>query len=537
MASIADPGVAMIRLFPVVALGLLAALPSPAPTGKSRLFATSANQGIVEVDPTDGSLLNTFAAPTSQGVNDGLAFDGVDLWYISGSQKPNTLYRIDPNTGAVKKTLTLPNNSFRDGLAALNGKIWVSHFSAIEQDLVAYDPDTGAVVDTIDLDAINPGLFFAGGLGALRDPDFLLVPDAVGTLIYLVNLDTGLPFAFDGQLAGDNGLAGIGNEIFVSVNTGLTDQITVFDTSGAVRRKLTVAGSIGLQSLAGATAYAPGRLGAFIDGTWFLDRNGNTEFNPGTDVVGWGSAGDTPVRGDWNGDGYLEVGVFNGGVWFLDVNGDRSLDAATEVKGWGAAGWKPMPGDWNGDGITDLGVVTPELTWFLDLNGDGVVDPATEIVGWGSTGDTPVVGDWDGDGADSVGVFSGGQWYLDINGDRGFNPATEIKGWGAAGWTPMPGDWNKDGVTDLGVVTPGMTWFLDLNGDFAFDAATEIVGWGSPGDTPVVGDWDGDGRDAVGVFKNGQWFLDINGDRAFDPSTDSLGWGVPGSIPVAGGWR
>ncbi len=526
----------MLRLLPLTLLLLLAVAPCPAPTGKGRLFATSANQGIVEVDPTDGTLLNAFPTPTPQGVNDGLAYDGKDLWYISGSLKPNTLYRLNADTGAVKQTSALPANDFRDGLAALNGLIWISHFSAIEQDIVAFDPATQMIVDTIDVDGANPGLFFAGGLGALRDPDYLLVPDATKTLIYLINLNTGLAFAFDGQLSGDVGLAGIGNEIYASINSGLTDQIVVFDISGAVRRKLTVPGSIGLQSLAGATSYAASQLGVFSNGLWFVDRNGNREFE-GSEVSSWGSPGDTPVRGDWDGDGFAELGVFTAGQWFLDLNGDQSFDPATEIKAWGVGSWKPMPGDWNGDGITDLGVVAPDSTWFLDLNGDFVFDPSTEIIGWGSPGDTPLVGDWDGDGRDAIGVFSGGQWFLDFNDDQAFDPATEIKGWGVAGWTPMPGDWNKDGVTDLGIVSPSKAWFRDLNGDFAFDPATEILGWGSSGDTPIVGDWNGDGRDAVGVFNNATWFLDVNGDGVFDAATEHFGWGVPGSTAVPGSWN
>jgi len=292
-------------------------------------------------------------------------------------------------------------------------------------------------------------------------------------------------------------------------------------------------------SLDGAGCFPGAYLGAFTDGLWFRDRNGDGAFDPSTEISGWGSPGDTPVDGDWNGDGFRDLGVFSGGTWFLDVNGDGAFNPASEIKGWGVAGWTPVTGDWNGDGVTDLGAIDPStMAWFRDLNGDFLFDPATEIVGWGSPGDTPVVGDWNGDGADEIGVFSGGLWFLDLDGSGSFDPATEIVGWGVAGWTPVVGDWDGDGDDDLGAIDPAtMAWFRDVNGDFQFDPATELVGWGSPGATPVVGDWNSDGADEIGVFSDGTWFLDVKGDSVFDPATEIRGWGSAGWTPVAGPWQ
>lgn len=282
----------------------------------------------------------------------------------------------------------------------------------------------------------------------------------------------------------------------------------------------------------------PAALSAYTAGAWFTDINRDYGFDPATDVTGWGSPADLPVIGDWNGDGFDELGVYSGGTWFLDVNGDRAFDPATEVFGWGAPGWIPVVGDWNGDGITDLGVVDPSTsTWFRDVNGDLAFDAATEIQGWGSPGDTPVVGDWNGSGSDSIGVFSGGTWFLDFTGNGAFDPATDIRGWGVAGWTPVVGDWDGDGATEIGAVRPDLTWFRDVNGDFGFDPAKEVLGWGSAGNTPLVADWNGDGIDDVGAFAGGTWFIDANGDGAFQAATEIRGWGVAGWTPVPGRWR
>ncbi len=280
-------------------------------------------------------------------------------------------------------------------------------------------------------------------------------------------------------------------------------------------------------------------LGVFFEGSWYLDRNGDDNFDPNLEVSSWGNIGDIPMPGDWNGDGITDLGVFSGGSWYLDLNGNTQFEPATEVRPWGQAGWIPITGDWNGDGITDLGVIDPAtMTWFRDLNGDYVFNSDTEIEGWGSPGDTPIVGDWDGDGDDDLGVFSGGLWFIDLNGNGTFEPGTDIYGWGVAGWIPVVGDWDGDGGDDLGVVDPSnSTWFRDINGDKAFDPSKEIQAWGSPGDLPVASDWDGDGRDEVSVFSGGFWFIDFDSSQTFEPAFEIKSWGVAGWTPVPAVWR
>lgn len=280
-------------------------------------------------------------------------------------------------------------------------------------------------------------------------------------------------------------------------------------------------------------------LGVYTGGSWFLDRNGDELFDTAAEVSSWGSPGDTPMPGDWNGDGVKDLGVYSGGTWFIDAAGDLAFDATNDVKGWGVPGWIPVTGDWNGDGRTDLGAIEPStMTWFRDMNGDFAFDAASEVSGWGSPGDIPVVGDWDGDGDDDLGVFSSGIWFLDFNGNQGFEPGSEIFGWGLGGWTPVVGDWDGDGDDDLGAIDPAtFNWFRDRNGDKSFDTNTEVTGWGSPGNTPIVADWDADGDDDLGVFSGGDWFIDANGNQAFEPIGEFKPWGVAGVSLVPGVWR
>jgi glucose/arabinose dehydrogenase/PKD repeat protein len=93
---------------------------------------------------------------------------------------------------------------------------------------------------------------------------------------------------------------------------------------------------------------------------WYL-RNSNTT-GPYESKISYGTVGDTPVVGDWNGDGVDTVGTFKDGVWHLRNSNTTGPD---------------------------------ELTARLGLRGD-----------------IPVVGDWNGDGVDTIGVFRAGVWYL-----------------------------------------------------------------------------------------------------------------------------
>ena len=109
-----------------------------------------------------------------------------------------------------------------------------------------------------------------------------------------------------------------------------------------------------------------------------------------------------------------------GNIYFLDYNGNNSWDETPTDRmfAYGWAGDTPLSGDWDGDGDDQLGVKRDGI-YFLDYNGnnswDGTPTDRMFAYGWGS--DTPLSGDWDGDGADQVGVKRGGTYFLDYNGN------------------------------------------------------------------------------------------------------------------------
>jgi hypothetical protein len=105
---------------------------------------------------------------------------------------------------------------------------------------------------------------------------------------------------------------------------------------------------------------------------------------------GYNFGGETPVVGDWNGDGKSKVGVFKDGAWRLDYYGNGSMITYS----FGLTGSKPVIGDWNGDGKSKIGVYNSlNGDWNLDYNGNGVWD-TTADKGYNIGVGTPVVGKW-----------------------------------------------------------------------------------------------------------------------------------------------
>jgi len=257
--------VLVLLLQAVAAAVVVSALPFPAEVTvlarPDRLFATSANQGIVEIDPADGAVLNVFPAPENQGVSDGLAFDGTTLYYLSGSWDANTLYALDPDSGTVIDSYTLPPSGFRNGLAAMDGKVYILEHSVLAQDVRIFDPATGTTVGILDIDGTNPNApLIGGGLAAIHAPDGLLVSTNEPSGPHeILEIDAGsgeiTGRCEHGRGPGVLGVAVIRGEIYLGLNTD--DTLTVYGRDGSLRRPVTAPGSVGFQSLGGDDARLP----------------------------------------------------------------------------------------------------------------------------------------------------------------------------------------------------------------------------------------------------------------------------------------
>jgi len=233
-----------------------------------------------------------------------------------------------------------------------------------------------------------------------------------------------------------------------SVNATVKSPVHTYASTGTYTVALTATNSAGSNTLT-RTNYITvnavsgvDNVGVFRDGVFY--RNG-------ADAIVYGLSTDTPVVGDWNGDGISEVGVYRGGVFYRN--------GATTIT-YGLSTDKPVIGDWNGDGISEVGVYRGGVFY---RNG------ATTIT-YGLSTDTPVIGDWNGDGISEVGVYRGGVFYR--------NGADAVV-YGLSTDKPVIGDWNGDGISEVGVYRGGV---------FYRNGATTIA-YGLPTDTPVVGKW------------------------------------------------
>jgi len=193
---------------------------------------------------------------------------------------------------------------------------------------------------------------------------------------------------------------------------------------------------------------------------FYLDANGNGLWD-GTrgDILTspFGLSTDRPVTGDWNGDGTDDVGFWRPSTrqFYLDANGNRRWDGTIGgdvlTSAFGLKTDSPLAGDWDGDGTDEIGFWRPSTRQFyLDANGNGRWDGTRGDIltsAFGVASDRPVVGDWNADDADDVGVWQTGsyQFLLDANGNDRWDGTTGgdtlTVSFGTAADVPLAGRW------------------------------------------------------------------------------------------------
>ena len=283
---------------------------------------------------------------------------------------------------------------------------------------------------------------------------------------------------------------------------------------------------------------SPRRRADLTQASWQFTRGYGPQSAP---IVSssFGLAGGIAIAGDFNGDGYDEIGVYVGGEWFIDLNGNGQWDAADLWARLGTHNDLPVTGDWDGDGKWDIGIFgkewggdaaalahepgLPDVENRLEAEPKNVppgkshatnrarllrpahqrqvrADIVDHVFRFGGPTDFPIAGDWNGDGITSIGVFREGIWYLDVDGNGRPSMKDLEVSFGAAGDQPIVGDWNGDGVDDLAIYRDGVL-IMDSNGNGRVDDSDRRLTIGQPGDQLVAGDFDGDGVDEVAVYR------------------------------------
>jgi len=169
------------------------------------------------------------------------------------------------------------------------------------------------------------------------------------------------------------------------------------------------------------------------------------------DPLSFGQAGDMPVAGDWNGDGIDDIGVYrpNTSTFILRVPETTTVAGpchgcppqiviiriTTLTRQFGSVGDLPVTGDWDGDGKDSIGVfhsgVFLVTSDFFETNGSSA---------FGFIGDLPLTGDWSGFGRRRLGLFHPSTATMSLETRLGEGPDINFV-FGSGSDLPVAGHW------------------------------------------------------------------------------------------------
>jgi hypothetical protein len=197
------------------------------------------------------------------------------------------------------------------------------------------------------------------------------------------------------------------------------------------------------------------------------------------------------------------IGLFSTtAVWGLK-NGINS-GVSDYTFSFGNTNETPVSGDWDGNGTTTIGTFNQSTAAWSLRNSNSAGSPSYTPFVFGSPGDRPVVGDWDHNGTETIGVFHQGancvgEWNL--RNSIGAGPADIQFSFGnACTDKPIVGDWNGDGTDTIGVFGQGPNgWGSWAEMPRNCGGSVTPFYYGSYADIPITGDWNADGIDTVGT--------------------------------------
>ncbi len=250
----------------------------------------------------------------------------------------------------------------------------------------------------------------------------------------------------------------------------------------------------------GDIAVYRGGTGSSPDSVFYILRSSDG----GVQALQYGVVGDQAVARDYDGDGRTDPAIYRRGptpasqaVWWIRLSSTGTdMVVPFGTTGDSASADTPVPGDYDGDGKFDIAVYrfgnasNPPNSFIIRQSSDGAVT-ATQ---WGNfTTDWVVPGDYDGDGKFDLAVARTGpsgnspmDWWI----RRSSAPSAPVGPvtFGLSSDFPVQGDYDGDGRADLAIYRPGPTtgtqssfWYLR-----SLDGGAVHTLWGIRGDFAVA---------------------------------------------------
>ncbi|MCA9262595.1 MAG: lamin tail domain-containing protein [Planctomycetales bacterium] len=292
---------------------------------------------ILTLDPTSGVIINRFAAPdnldaTHQNIGLSMAELGDVLLYVNSDVDPTILYRLNPNTGAVLSTETIPDG-IHDGLGYQRGGIFLGRDGIDLRRQSGYSGPatdgwgTGSPTGGVGGDDTGRLFIFTASDNAIHEIDWTSDTDSYLSTIPLAVTDIeGL--AFDGTL------------LYASTASGSLLVIDPDVPPDAALVNTVALEGLGLYGLAAASELANRPTGEInsipgndsLDSAQPLDGNFSLRFDPNVDDGTVNISEQFPhVTIHGVGDGTYDFYRFNstrpGSRIFVDIDNTNNLDS------------------------------------------------------------------------------------------------------------------------------------------------------------------------------------------------------------------
>ena len=176
--------------------------------GGQTLFGVMADS-IVQIDLTTGQIVKSLHAPiTTTAGPTGLAFSGSRL-YLTDAFANTLIYVLNPTDGTVITSYAAPSSN-TDGLAFVNGKLYATNYSLSV--IYEMDPENGQVLRTI-----TPTVTIGGGIDGGKGRFFA---SNFSTAVYELDINTGAVLNSFTPVSGIYGLGFTGDRLFASTPGG-----------------------------------------------------------------------------------------------------------------------------------------------------------------------------------------------------------------------------------------------------------------------------------------------------------------------------